>query len=338
MILAGDIGGTNSRMGLFSQAVGRLHLERETIYPSREHSGLAEIVAKFLAGQDISVSQAAFGIAGPVLNGVVSTPNLPWVIDQAELSRQSRIEDLSLINDLEAHAWGVDELEPDDFVALNTGMPLPGNAALIAAGTGLGEACLYWDGASRRPFACEGGHSDFAPRNELEMGLLTYLQKKLGRVSYERILSGRGLKNIYDFLRDSGIEQEPPSLREEITQASDPAAVISNHGMAGTSAICTRVLDVFVSVYGAEAGNLALKLMATGGVFISGGIVARILPKLSTPAFMLAFAAKGRLQALVEKIPVNVVTNDRVGLLGAARYAAHNPGAQLADARPRRRA
>ena len=338
MILAGDIGGTNSRIGLFSEAVGRLRLEQETIYPSRAHSGLAEIVTKFLTDQNISVNRAAFGIAGPVLNGVVSTPNLPWVIDQAELARQSQIEKVSLINDLEAHAWGVDDLEADGFVTLNPGMPLRGNGALIAAGTGLGEACLYWDGTRRHPFACEGGHSDFAPRNDVEIGLLTYLQKKFGRVSYERILSGRGLKNIYDFLRDSGNEQEPASLREDLTQAADPAAVISRHGLAETSGICARSLDIFVSVYGAEAGNLALKLMATNGVFVSGGIAARILPKLSTPAFMLAFTAKGRLQPLLEKIPVHIVTSDRVGLMGAARYAATRLGGESAEAPSRKRA
>jgi len=335
MILAGDIGGTNSRLGLFSETPGRLHLEVEEVYPSREHSGLAEIVSAFLAAQGANVSQAVFGIAGPVLNGVVSTPNLPWVIDQTELSRQCRIEHVALINDLEAHASGVGDLGSNDFVVLNPGVALPGNAALIAAGTGLGQACLYWDGMRFRPFACEGGHADFAPRNEVEVGLLVYLQKKYGRVSYERILSGRGLKNIYDYLRDSGSEREPPDLLDELTHAADPAAVITRHGMTETSGICARVLDIFVSVYGAEAGNLALKLMATAGVFVTGGIVAKILPRLSTPAFMLAFAAKGRLQSLLEKIPVRVVTNGRVGLIGAARYGVNNPGCPT-EALPRR--
>jgi len=335
MILAGDIGGTNSRLGLFSEAPGRPHLETEKIYPSREHSGLAEIVTSFLASCGAAVTHASFGIAGPVLNGVVSTPNLPWVIDHAELSRQTGVEQVSLINDLEAHASGVEDLEPNDFVVLNAGMPLNGNAALIAAGTGLGEACLFWDGVRHRPFACEGGHADFAPRNDVEVGLLTYLQKKYGRVSYERILSGRGMKNIYDYLRDSGSEREPPGLLEELAQVPDPAAVITRHGMTATSGICARVLDIFVSVYGAEAGNLALKLMATAGVFVSGGIVARILPRLSSAAFMLAFATKGRLQSLLEKVPVKVITNDRVGLIGAARYAVNNPGGRIGEALPR---
>ncbi|HKD78852.1 MAG TPA: glucokinase [Candidatus Angelobacter sp.] len=338
MILAGDIGGTHSRLGLYSETGDHLHLQIEKIYPSRQHGGLAEIVVQFLADQNTSVNHAAFGIAGPILNGVVSTPNLPWVIDKTELSGQAKIQHVALINDLEAHAWGVDDLEPNGFATLNAGAALCGNAALIAAGTGLGEACLYWDGARRHPFACEGGHADFAPRNDVEMGLLTYLCKKFGRVSYERILSGRGLKNVYDFLRDSGTEREPPSLLEELTQAPDPAAVISKHGLAATAVICERALDIFVSVYGAEAGNLALKMLAIGGVFLSGGIAAHILPKLSTPAFMLAFVAKGRLQPLLEKIPVKVVTDDRIGLVGAARYALERLCDQPADVLSRRRA
>ena len=321
MILAGDIGGTHTRLGLFHQEAGRLQLEREKTYPSREHSGLAEIVNGFLDAAKTGVSQATFGIAGPVLNGVVSTPNLPWVIDEKSLARQSGIENVSLINDLQAHAWGVDGLEAADFVSLNSAAVAPGNAALIAAGTGLGEAGLYWDGTRRHAFPCEGGHTDFAPRNTLEIALLVYLMKKFSRVSYERVLSGPGLKNIYDFLRDSGAEQEPPWLRDELAGARDQSAIISQHGMNGTAAICEHALDIFVSVYGAEAGNLALKLMATGGVFLSGGIATRILPRLTAPSFMQSFLAKGRLQPLLETIPVKIITNDRVGLIGAARYA-----------------
>jgi len=321
MILAGDIGGTHSRLGLFHEEAGRLHLELEKTYPSREHSGLAEIVRSFLSGTKPDVSQASFGIAGPVLHGVVSTPNLPWVIDETSLARQSGIENVSLINDLQAHASGVDDLGPADFVSLNSAVATQGNAALIAAGTGLGEAGLYWDGARRHAFPCEGGHTDFAPRNDAEIALLEYLMKKFGRVSYERVLSGPGLKNIYDFLRDSGAEQEPRWLHDELAAAEDQTAIISQHGIDGTAAICGRALDIFVSVYGAETGNLALKLMAMGGIFVSGGIARRILPKLTAPAFMQSFIAKGRMQPLLESIPVKIVTNDRVGLIGAARYA-----------------
>ncbi|HKV93363.1 MAG TPA: glucokinase [Candidatus Angelobacter sp.] len=321
MILAGDIGGTHSRLGLFNEASDRLHLEVEKVYPSHEHSGLAEMVTAFLSSQSANVSRAAFGIAGPVINGRVSTPNLPWVIDEASLAREAGIADVELLNDLEAHGSGVYDLQPADFVTVNTGVPAQGNAALIAAGTGLGEAGLFWDGSRRRPFPCEGGHCDFAPRNELEIALLDYLLKKFGHVSYERILSGAGLKNIYDFLRDCGREEEPSWLRDELAQTVDQPAAISQHGMKANAAICQCALDVFISVYGAEAGNVALKLMATGGVFISGGIAARITDKFTEPAFFQAFVQKGRLQPLLEMIPVKVIINDRVGLFGAARRA-----------------
>jgi len=256
-----------------------------------------------------------------VLHGQVTTSNLAWIIDAIQLSKAVGIETVWLMNDLQAHAYGIDDLGPTDFVAINKADPGVGNAALIAAGTGLGEAGLYWDGSRRRPFPCEGGHSDFAPRNDLEIALLQYLLKKFARVSYERVLSGPGLMNIYEFLRDSGREQEPDSLRDELRQSDDPVAVISRHGLEGNSGICERVLEIFAGIYGAEAGNLALKLLATGGVFVSGGIASRILPRLTGPTFIQAFTAKGRLQPLMETIPVRVIINDKVGLLGAARYA-----------------
>lgn len=322
MILAGDIGGTHSRLGLFRQQAGRLELIEEKIYPSREHTGLAEIVNAFRTETRAEIEHASFGIAGPVLNGIAATPNLPWLIDSSALSQQTSIENVSLINDLEAHASGVDDLAPTDFVTLNVGVPASGNAALIAAGTGLGEAGLYWDGARHRAFPCEGGHADFAPRNDVQIALLEYLMKKFGHVSWERVLSGPGLKNIYDFLHDSDIAEEPAWLRDELAQSADPVAAISGHGLAGEGGICERALDIFVELYGAEAGNLALKLMATGGLYLSGGIAPRILRKLSGPTFLAAFTGKGRLQPLLEKIPVKVITNERVGLIGAARHAA----------------
>jgi glucokinase len=322
MILAGDIGGTHSRIALFQLEAGRLRQELEKVYPSREHKGLDEILRVFLQETGASVEVACFGIAGPVLQGRVSTPNLPWVVDVSDLRRQLGIQTVWLINDLLAHASGIGDLEAADFTNLNSVEHSGGNAALIAAGTGLGQAGLYWDGAQHHAFPCEGGHSDFAPRNDSEIALLQYLLKKFGRVSYERVLSGPGLKNIYDFLRDSGRETEPQWLQDELLQANDPVAVISRYGVAAKARICEHALDMFVDVYGAEAGNLALKLMAAGGVFISGGIAAHILPKLTQPAFIQAFIAKGRLQALLDAIPVRVITNDRVGLIGAARFAA----------------
>lgn len=322
MILAGDIGGTHTRIALFDQDQARLRKVLDRIYPSRDYKGLDEIVSLFLSNEKVTASAACFGIAGPVLHGRVSTPNLAWVVDALELAKILQVQAVWLINDLQAHASGVDELSEADFVNLNTAAAGDGNGALIAAGTGLGEAGLYWDGTRRHAFACEGGHCDFAPRDDVEVELFRHLFRKFGRVSYERILSGPGLLNIYAFLRDSGTEQEPAWLKEELSQAADAAMTISHVGMNAKAAICERTLDIFVSVYGAEAGNLALKLLATGGVFVSGGIAARVLPRLQQPAFMQAFVSKGRMQPLMEKIPVKVINNDQVGVIGAARHAA----------------
>jgi glucokinase len=321
MILAGDIGGTNTRIALFEPIDNKLRLVQEQVYPSRDHRGLSEIVQLFLRERPRQISAASFGIAGPVINQTVSTPNLPWVISGAEISEKTSIKQLSLINDLQAHASGVGELDPEDFIGLNSAVPEPGNAALVAAGTGLGEAGLYWDGTVHHAFPCEGGHGDFAPRNDVEVALLQYLMRKFGRVSYERIVSGPGLRNVYEFLRDTQLEAEPAALRQELAEASDAAPIISQHAMKGDSAICVRALKIFVQVYGAEAGNMALKMLATAGVFISGGIAARILSKLQAPEFLEAFVAKGRLTPLMKAIPVKVIMNGRVGLLGAARYA-----------------
>jgi glucokinase len=321
MILAGDIGGTHTRIALFQQNQQRLEKILDRVYPSRDYPSLDEIVSLFVSNENVRVSAACFGIAGPVMHGRVSTPNLAWVVDTLQLAKLLQVKTVWLINDLQAHASGIDDLGKADFIDLNTAAAGEGNAALIAAGTGLGEAGLYWDGAARHAFACEGGHCDFAPRNELEMELLRYLVSKYSRVSYERVLSGPGLQNIYDFLRDSGTQEEPPWLREELGRAPDPTMVISHVGMNGKAAICEQALDIFVSVYGAEAGNLALKLLATGGVYLSGGIAARILPRLQRPSFLQAFVSKGRMQPLMEKIPVKVINNDQVGVIGAARYA-----------------
>jgi glucokinase len=322
MILAGDIGGTHTRIALFELNQKRLSKLLDRVYPSRDYKSLDEIISLFISNENVHVSAACFGIAGPVMHGQVSTPNLAWVVDALQLTKLLQVQSVWLINDLQAHASGVQDLEAADFVHLNTAAAGEGNAALIAAGTGLGEAGLYWDGIRHRPFACEGGHCDFAPGNDLEVELWRYLKKKFGRVSYERILSGPGLHNVYEFLRDSGTEQEPDWLKEEIQQAADPTVVISHVGMNAKAAICEHALDIFVNVYGAEAGNLALKLLATGGVFLSGGIAARILPRLQGPAFLQAFASKGRMQPVLEKIAVKVISNDHVGVIGAARYAA----------------
>jgi glucokinase len=332
LILAGDIGGTHSRFAIFREDSGRLRLQHDNTYLSRDYTNLDEIVRRFLnqcrlddgnvAPTPGRVATACFGIAGPVLHGRVNASNLPWVVDAAELSRSTGIERVWLINDLAAHAAGIDDLQDDDWVPLNPGQKAAeGNAALIAAGTGLGEAGLYWDGVRRRAFATEGGHADFAPRNELEADLYLYLMKKYVHVSGERVLSGPGLKNIYDFLRDSAREIEPGWLKDAMSSAPDPTAVISQNGLESKAPICERALEIFVGAYGSEAGNLALRMLAVGGVFLSGGIAAKILAKLRAPSFLEAFIEKGRMRSLLAQIPIKVVTNDRVGLIGAARYA-----------------
>jgi glucokinase len=253
----------------------------------------------------------------------VETTNLPWVVDSRQVATELGLDQVSLINDLYANAHGIALLGESDFVVLNAGLPHPaGNRALISAGTGLGEAGLFFDAkGGYHPFPSEGGHTDFAPRNDLEMELLRYLLGRFEHVSYERLLSGPGLHNIYEFLRDTGRGEEPAWLAEQIA-AGDPSAAISKSALEGTSEICVQALDIFVSLYGAEAGNLALKMLATGGVYVGGGIAPRIIRKLSSTAFMKSFAGKGRLSNLLKEIPVRVITNDKTALLGAGRVAA----------------
>ena len=321
MILAGDIGGTHARLAFFQAKNGHLRLVSETSFASREYSGLEAIVSSFLDKGHDNIDAACFGIAGPVRSGRAVVSNLPWTVDAALLSREIQVGFTFLINDLEASAWGIGALERNDLLTLNEGTPsAQGNQAVIAAGTGLGQAGLFWDGCQHHVFACEGGHTDFGPRNELETELLQYLLAKFGRVSYERVLSGPGLVNIYQFLRDTGRAEEPKWLAEEMT-IGDPGAVISAAALNGKSPLCEQALDLFVSVYGAEAGNLALKALATGGVYVSGGIAPKILPKLKDGKFQQAFVDKGRMRPLLEATPVRVIVNENTGLLGAARCA-----------------
>lgn len=322
MILAGDIGGTNARLAYFQPQNGHLRLISERVFPSREHSELGEIVSKFLDDSGTRPEVACFGIAGPVRNGRVETSNLPWVIEQSRLAKQIHLPATLLINDLEASAWGIGALAAADLVPLNrVSGPAVGNQAVVAPGTGLGEAGLFWDGTKHHVFACEGGHTDFAPQNDLQIELLRFLRARFDHVSYERILSGPGLVNVYEFLRDSGCGKESPEFAATL-RAGDPAATISRAALDGSSALAVKALDLWIAVYGAEASNLALKAMATGGLFLAGGISPKILSKLTGPGFMQSFLDKGRMRPLVESIPVQVVTNEKAGLLGAARCAA----------------
>jgi glucokinase len=321
MILAGDIGGTNARLAYFQPQNGHLKLVSERVFPSREHSELGEIVTQFVDGSGTRPEAACFGIAGPVRDGRVETSNLPWVIEQSRLANQLHLPTL-LINDLEANAWGIGGLAPSDLVPLNGISRTPvGNQAVIAPGTGLGEAGLFWDGSRHHVFACEGGHCDFAPQGELQIELLRFLEARFGHVSYERILSGPGLVNVYEFLRGTEDGKESAELVSAMKQG-DPAAAISGAALEGSDALAEKTLDLWFQVYGAEASNLALKTMATGGLFLAGGISPKILPKLKESSFMQSFLEKGRMRSLVEAMPVQVIMNEKAGLLGAARCAA----------------
>jgi glucokinase len=323
MILAGDIGGTNTRLAFFEGTPDRLQPVQIEIFPSPQFSGPAEIVQKFLALHQHPVDAVCFGLPGAVVHGRVETTNLPWVVDARQMTADLGLASITLINDLFANAHGIALLEESDLVVLNPGVPSStGNRALISAGTGLGEAGLYADErGAYHPFPSEGGHVDFAPRNDLEMELLRYLMGRFEHVSYERVLSGPGLHNIYQFLRDTGRGEEPPWLAEQIAQG-DPSAAISKSALEGTSPICVQALDIFVSLYGSEAGNLALKMLATGGMYVGGGIAPKIIRKLSSTAFMKSFSTKGRIGGVLKDIPVRVITNDKTALLGAGRVAA----------------
>jgi glucokinase len=321
VILAGDIGGTNSRLAFFDVSNGNFRLVSASVFPSRQYSGLDEIVSRFVDSSALHPDAACFGVAGPVRNGRVETSNLPWTIEAKRLAEELKLKKTLLINDLEANAWGISTLDSKDVLCLNQvkGQPV-GNQAVIAAGTGLGEAGMYWDGTRHHIFACEGGHCDFAPRNDLEIELLQYLSARFDHVSYERIVSGPGLVNVFYFLRDTGRGAEPNWLTEEM-QSADPAAAISRAAVEGKCPLCEHALDLFITVYAAEAGNLALKLLATGGVYLGGGIAPKLVSKLAGPLFMQSFIGKGRMQPLLEAIPVKVITNDKTALMGAARCA-----------------
>ncbi len=322
MILAGDTGGTSTRLGLFEIRDHAPRVVASEIFRSRDHASLDEIVAKFMVSAPKRVALACFGIPGPVEEGRAETTNLPWVVEARALQQVLGGAAVWLINDLEANAYGIGALDPSDLAVIHPGAPgSGGNVAVISAGTGLGEAGATWDGRVHHPFASEGGHADFAPVDELQIELLRFLMKELGHVSVERVLSGPGLHNIYRFLRDAGPADEPAWLRDAL-RGGDPGAAISQAALEGRSELCARALDLMVAIYGAEAGNLALRVMARGGVYLGGGIPPRILPRLQATVFMEAFLAKGRLRPLLEKIPVQVILNDKAALLGAAQCAA----------------
>src|ERR1700757_508225 len=321
MILAGEIGATRTRLAAFDSDGNTLNKVVEKIYMSQQETGLPRIILNFVETEGSPVHSACFGVAGPVRGGRSKISNLSWTIDSAELATMLKLKSVGLINDLEAFAYGIDGLESKDFVTLSAGSEdAIGNRAVISARTGLGVAGLYWDGFRHHPFACEGGHSSFSSSNEMEIELLQYLHKKYGRVSCERVLSGPGIKNIYDFLRDTKKAEEPDWLKEQLATSHDAPALISQLALENKAALCEQGLSIFVGIYGSQTGDCALNFMSTGGIFIGGSIAAKIVPRMKDPSFMQSFLDKGRMRGLLQDMPVKIVLNDDSGILGAARY------------------
>ncbi|MGH2442960.1 MAG: glucokinase [Chloroflexota bacterium] len=320
-LLAGDIGGTKTVLAVFSDRLDVRKPLAQSVFSSAKFPSLEAMVREFLHDTGSRVQRASFGVAGPVVDGTARVTNLPWVMDEKRLSDSLSIPRVTLLNDLEAIAHGVPYLEAKDTHSLNTGRAIEdGTLAVVAPGTGLGEGFLTWEGRRYRVHASEGGHADFAPVDELQLELLRYLLARDEHVSYERVCSGIGIPNIFAFLRDRGKDEVPGDLAQNVDSASDPTPVIVQAGLASEHGICASTLDIFVAILGAEAGNMALKVMATGGVYLGGGIPPRVLKLLQKPRFMESFLSKGRFNSLLRDIPVHVILHPQIALLGAAYH------------------
>jgi len=316
MILAGDIGGTKTNLGLFHEQQGKLVRVAHKRYPSREYSGLEEAVTDFLHGNPAKITSAGFGIAGPVVNNAVRATNLPWVIDGAILSKHLGLDHVWLLNDLEADAYGIGLMGPSDLLTINPGVPAPqAPQAVIAAGTGLGEAILFWDGQRHLALATEAGHADFAPSTEQQCDLWKFLKARHEFVSVEIILAGSGFQRVHEFLN--------PALRHPDFDApgADSGPGITERGLSGECPVCAAALNLWFEIYGSEAGNLAVRTVARGGVYVAGGIAAKIMPKLKDNHFVAAAVRKEKMQAFVAQIPMHVVLNEDLALMGAAYIA-----------------
>ena len=321
MLLAGDIGGTKTELAIFSLDKGPHEPLAEARFMSAAYPGLVAMVRAFLERVEWEVDWATFGVAGPVIQNRVEVTNLPWVVDADELREELGLSSVTLLNDLAAIADGVPRLAPDEVYTLKQGRQDPDGAiAVIAPGTGLGEAFLTWDGERYRPHASEGSHVEFAPSNPRQMQLLRYLWPRFEHVSYELVCSGIGLPNIYAYFRNGGYAEEPDWLAEQLAHAGDPTPIIVSAALEEKSELCVLTLNTFVSILGAEAGNLALKVMATGGVYLGGGIPPRILPALEHGSFLEAFHHKGRLGEVLADVPVHVILDSDIALFGAACY------------------
>jgi len=320
MILAGDVGGTKTVLGVATSTDGTIEIVREETFGNDDYASFGDLLDDFLAGDRLMLDAVCLAVAGPVIGGRVAMTNLPWEIEARGLGERLGTTRTHLLNDLEATAVAMLHLAPESLreIQAGAGMERHGHVAVLAPGTGLGEAMLCWDGTRHQPVASEGGHVDFAPAGPEQIALLGYLADRFEHVSYERVLSGPGLVSIYEFLRDTGRAEACPEVERTI---AEPAAAISAAALTGSPAICVRALDLFVRVLGAKAGNLALQVLATGGVFIGGGIPPKILPALVDGRFREAFLAKGRQRHLLERMPVQVALEPRASLLGAARFA-----------------
>lgn len=319
-VLTGDIGGTKTRLAIAEVAGNRVRVEREASYPSRDFATFEALLDDFFQAGAVPEC-AAFGVAGPVRGEAVHTTNLPWYIEAAALRKRFGFKLCRLLNDLEAVAHGLAALAAEDVLTLQAGEPgATGNIAIIAAGTGLGEAGLFWDGMRHHPYATEGGHASFSPQSELEFALLAHLQQRHAHVSWERVVSGMGLVDLHEFLRGYRKAVVPGWLAEEMRQG-DAAAAVSRAAQKGRDEVCVETLALFVRLYGAEAGNLALKAMSRGGLYVGGGIAPKILPLLQRGGFMQGFLDKGRMRPLLEAMPLHVILNDRVALYGPALRA-----------------
>jgi glucokinase len=325
LLLAGDIGGTKTKLALYQVTSAGLNPISARTFQSIHYDCLELIVTEFLAESETQPAAACFGVAGPVSGGFCRTTNLPWVVEESVISSQTGIPAVRLLNDLQAMALGLARLPPEELVELNpAARSASGNIAVIAAGTGCGEAMLYWDGQTHHAIATEGGHADFAPNTEEQDGLLRWLRIKLGggHVSYERILSGPGLYNTYQYLAEERVAAESPAFRDALLKGEDPGKLIGHFALEENDPLCRETLRLFVGVYGAEAGNWALKSLAHGGVLLGGGIAAKILPAMTNGDFMAGFRDKGRFSEWMGTLSVKVALNQDSGLLGAAQYAA----------------
>jgi glucokinase len=315
-LLVGDIGGTKTNLAVAEVEESEIRLTREQRYSSGDYASLDEIVRRYLDDTGIACERAAFAVAGPVQQNRSKTTNLPWALDGRQLESNLHLSVARLLNDLEAAAWGIAALQPDDFEVLHAGEEAAGNACVVAAGTGLGEAGMFWDGRRHRPFATEGGHTDFAPADDLEYALVKYLAQRHGHVSWERAVSGMGIGEIYDFLLD--LRRGEPD--EVVEAGGDRAAAIAGGAVTGRCPLCTETMAIFMRLYGREAGNMALKHMALGGVYLGGGVAPKNLDLLRGGEFLAAFFAKGRMEPLMRRMPVKVIREQRAPLFGAARY------------------